>query len=86
MESGARGIPGGHVARIYAARRSEFAYGVNLKWPEKSRLVAEYLTGRYSSVETPVKAVGGERVTVELRSGILDASAPAGGMLYNLRK
>ena len=74
------------VARLYSAVRSDQAYEVNLKWVGANNLAAEYLRTQNSEVVKNVVTVAGEQITVTLRPNISDPSAPAGGMLYNLKK
>lgn len=68
------------------AVRNREAYGVNLRWRANTTLTIEYLEAKQADVATPSASVGGERVDVILKSGILDPTAPAGGMLYNRQK
>jgi hypothetical protein len=74
------------VAFLYAAARSEQAYGVNLKWAGPVDLTIEYLQARQEDLLLPNIAVAGEQVRVSLRSGVNDPKAPPGGMLYNLQR
>ena len=74
------------VAKLYGAVRNENAFGVNLKWEGANNLAAEYLSARSAEVLKESVEVAGEQVTVMLRPGVNDPSAPAGGMLYNLEK
>lgn len=74
------------IARLYDARRNEQAYGANLRWRDARRLDVEYLSARSARQSAAQAAVDGERITVVLRPGVTDASAPAGGMAYNLGK
>ena len=62
------------------------ACGLNLKWLAPDRLVAEYSQVPQATVLAPIANVGGERVRVSLRSGVIDSTAPGGGMLYNLER
>lgn len=73
------------VAFFYGAVRSENAYGVNLKWTTSSNLTLEYLRARQEDLLLAHVAIVGEPVSVILRSGVSDAKAPPGGMLYNLQ-
>jgi hypothetical protein len=77
---------GKSVASLYGAVRNAQAYGVNLRWENDHTLVIECL-----KTETPAEIkksvdVDGRDVQVLLHIGVEDKSAPAGGMLYNLRK
>jgi hypothetical protein len=71
------------VASAYAASRSPCAYGLNLRWRGERKLDVEYLSAQFENTTSPVKVEGSEPVQIELRSGIVDASAPSGGMLWN---
>jgi hypothetical protein len=74
------------VARLYGAVRSDQAYGVNLRWTEASNLELDFLKSKLTpEIRSPVR-FGGREVTVTVRSGVEDPSAPSGGMLYNLKK
>lgn len=72
------------VALLYGAVRNAEAYGVNLRWLNPRGLSIEYLSAKWTQdvVDRPV--VDGESFSLNLRSGVTDASAPPGGMLYNL--
>ena len=74
------------VAWLYGAGRSKNAYGANLKWTDDHELVIEYLDAREERLERASVNVEGRAVKVSLRSGVNDATAPAGGMLYNLER
>jgi hypothetical protein len=74
------------VANLYGAVRNASAYGVNLKWLNDRELVLEYLTAKSETLSQSQVKVAGRQVSVSLRSGVEDHSAPSGGMLYNLRK
>jgi len=74
---------GERVARLYAAVRNESAYGANLRWAGPGDLRIEYLTARIADLEHPAVTVGGRAVRVRLEGGIVDSTAPGGGMLWN---
>ena len=74
-----------HVARLYAAVRSDSAYGVNVRWLKADELRIQYLSADNASLKDSVVAVGSHRVRVSLDSGITDSLAQKGGMLWNLR-
>jgi hypothetical protein len=76
----------GHVAFLYGAVRSERAYGVNLQWEAPDALVVEYLRAQSAELAANSVRVLDRSVAIKLRSGVEDSSAPAGGMLYNLKK
>ncbi len=73
------------VLSLVGATRNDQAYGANLRWQDPSRLRVEYLKARDVKAATPTIHVGDRLVQIELASGILDAGAPPGGMLFNLR-
>ena len=74
------------VASLYGAIRNEQAYGVNLSWADNHVLRIQYL--RAKSVQDVRKTVdlNGQQVEVVLQSGIVDITAPAGGMQFTLQK
>ena len=73
------------VAALYAAGRSDRAYGANLKWQGADTLRIEFLKARKRRYFTHQAQVNGRRVRILLVDGIDDPDAPAGGMLYNLQ-
>jgi len=79
-------FPGEEVAWLYGAFRNEQAYGVNFKWCSDTELCVEYLNARQTELKKPSIYVKGRNIEVTLHSGLADPTAPAGGMLYNLRK
>lgn len=74
-----------HVARLYAAVRSDSAYGVNVRWLSADELRIQYLSADDATIRDSLVAVGSRRVRVALDSGITDSLARSGGMLWNLR-
>lgn len=74
------------VATLYDARRNAEAYGANVRWRDARHLDVEYLNARWARQSAPQATIDGQRITVVLRSGVADPSAPAGGMAYNLGK
>ncbi len=75
-----------HIASLYAARRSQTAYGVNLKWNGVEELTIEYLEASAAEILQEPARIEGEQVQVKLRGGIEDTTAAPGGMLDNVRK
>jgi hypothetical protein len=73
------------AVRLYGAVRNASAYGANMLWASPSELEVQFLSAEVSSVATPTVQVAGSEISVSLRQGVVDAKAPAGGMLYNLR-
>jgi hypothetical protein len=79
-------VDGTRVALLYGAVRNSNAYGVNLRWLSSSDLDIEYLATRRAGLEKPELRVGTRTIHVALKPNVTDATAPAGGMLYNLEK
>jgi hypothetical protein len=74
------------AASLYGALRSREAYGVNLKWSDSSTLLLECFSVKDPpEIKTPVN-LGDRSVAIKLRTGVEDASAPSGGMAYNLKR
>jgi hypothetical protein len=74
------------VVSLYGALRNEQAYGVNLSWPSDGVLRVSYLRAKAVQNVSKNVDVAGQPVEIELQSGVEDASAPSGGMHYNLTK
>src|SRR5438094_1125939 len=73
------------VASLYAAVRSDSAYGVNIRWTGSDELAVEYLSARTAALRDSLVTIGQHAVRITLRPGVADPRAPGGGMLYNLR-
>ena len=73
------------LVQLYGATRSDQAYGVNVRWANASLIKVEYLEAQRVKVLHPTTAILDRTVTVALQPGIIDPSAPPGGMLYNLQ-
>ena len=87
VQIGAKGVHAGKsVARFYGAVRNSQAYGVDLHWQSNDTLSVEYLTSKLPPQVQELADVNGRSVHVVVRSGVEDKSAPAGGMLWNLRQ
>jgi len=87
VQIGAKGVHAGKsVARFYGAVRNSQAYGVDLHWQSNDTLTVEYLTSKLPPQVQELADVNGRSVHVVVRSGVEDKSAPAGGMLWNLRQ
>ena len=71
------------VARLYGAWRSASAYGVSLIWQDSTHLSLDYLRVRDAELQDSVVTVDGHVISVSLRAGITDSTAPSGGMLWN---
>ena len=74
------------VANLYGATRSDRAYGVNVRWVDPRHLVIEYKNAKRSTLIRPTVNVGSETISISLAAGVMDASAPDGGMAYSKRK
>lgn len=74
------------VAYLYAAGRSEHAYGVNLKWQGSETLRIEFLKARRRLYLCHQAQVAGNSIRILLVDGINDPTAPQGGMLDNVGK
>ncbi len=83
---GTKSSKAAEVAMLYEAVRNDQAYGANLKWEERSQLAVEYQHARQVELRRSTVAIGSDTVTIVLRGGVTDSSAPAGGMLYNLER
>lgn len=85
VRHGAEATNGAAAATLHRAIRNDNrAFGVNLRWVGPEILVVEYLSARSAIVRTPKVNMGKKEVSIVLRGGINDPSAPPGGMLYNL--
>jgi hypothetical protein len=71
------------VTVLYGAARNDQAYGVNMRWFDSQHLIVEYKSVERVSMKRSSAKVGNAMVTIDLRPGIVDPTAPAGGMLYN---
>jgi hypothetical protein len=72
------------AATLYGAIRNPQAYGVNMSWPDDHTLRIEYLSAKDQFAQKVIPLHGG--IAIQMRAGILDPKAPAGGMLFNLEK
>lgn len=82
---GAKPASADRVAGLYAAGRSDRAYGANLKWQGVDTLRIEFLKARKRRYFNHQAQVNGRRVRILLVDGMSDPDAPPGGMLYNLQ-
>lgn len=73
------------VVSLVGAIRNDQAYGANFRWQSPTHLRIEYFKARDVNGTAGTVRIGDQTIQVELASGILDASAPPGGMDYNLR-
>jgi hypothetical protein len=84
--AGGSSIWGTNVAGLYAAVRSDSAYGVNLRWPSNDSLRIEFLRAQTVNNFTPSVRIHNQTVFVSLDSGIVDLRASAGSMNYNQQR
>jgi hypothetical protein len=75
----------GEVARLIAATRNDQAWGVNLRWDGSAQLLIEYRDARDAQFLRDNVLVGTDSIRIALKDGVVDRSAPPGGMLYNIR-
>ena len=85
VEAGAQ-VEGPPTATLYAAVRSDSAYGVNLRWEDDRTLALVYLSARHTGSAVRSSSPRGPPIRVIFRDGIEDPEAPAGGMAFNLRR
>lgn len=69
---------------VHGAVRNESAYGINLRWVNANTLLAEYFDAKSAPPVAAAYTIGGRDIRVVPQPGIIDHSAPAGGMYYNL--
>lgn len=74
------------VASLYGAGRNAQAYGLNPRWIQNDTLVVEYLEAQHADWRNGSLAVNGHVITIVMKSGVNDPTAPPGGMLYNLER
>lgn len=71
------------VVVLDGAVRSDSAYGANLRWAGPQELRVEFHSARVHRYR-PIIDVDSRQIGVRLDSGVVDPSAPGGGMLCNL--
>jgi hypothetical protein len=72
---------GPRVASLYGAVRSEHAYGVDLQWQSADSLFACFMRARSAAIEHPAVEFDHRLVHTAFREGVVDSTAPPGGML-----
>jgi hypothetical protein len=74
------------AAELVEATRNAHAYGAMLRWLSPTEVLVEYYAAQSARVvkQDTVPRLG--PVTVTLRAGVQDPTAPAGGMAYNQRR
>ena len=75
----------GEIARLIAATRNEQAWGVNLRWDGPAQLFIEYRDARDTQFLRDRVLVGTDSISIALKDGVVDPSAPPGGMLFNIQ-
>lgn len=74
------------VAYTYGAiRNNKGAYGVIPRWVSEEELHIEFYSSGYDEIFSPYQRLFANPVRVEMKLNINDLSAPAGGMLRNLK-
>lgn len=73
-----RGVPA--LAELHGATRNASAYGIDLRWQGPDTVQADYLRARLVIAQQATTDVAGRRIALQLRSGIANPAAPAGGM------
>ena len=86
VRSGGRAAGAGEVAWLDVPVRNRRAYGASLRWDGPALLRIEYWDAHQAERRRALAVVGQETVTIVLQAGVFDSAAPAGGMLYNLRR
>jgi hypothetical protein len=76
---------GVRVASAYGAVRSDQAYGMMLVWVDANTLEIQYWQARWATVERPMISIDGTTISIRMKAGVRDESAPAGGMFYNIQ-
>lgn len=79
-------VSGNPVAVLVGATRNAEAYGANLAWSAARRLEVRFLDARSTRRDDDALATLGHGVELALMPGVADATAPAGGMRYNLER
>jgi hypothetical protein len=72
------------VVNLYGATRNAQAYGINARWANNSLVKVEYLKAQRTTTAQHAIVVDGRHIQIQLHPGVVDSSAPSGGMLYNL--
>lgn len=70
---------------VYGAIRNDQVYGVNVHWADSHRLIVACMRAERVAMKRSSAVVGNVTVAVDLKPGIVDSTAPAGGMRYNQR-
>lgn len=76
-------LPRVRIVHAYGATRNASAYGMNLKWLDSTTLQVSYLEAKNVELIGATVRFGTELISVHLKAGESDPSAPPGGMLYN---
>ena len=69
----------------YGTSRSKSAYGMNLSWVSDNELLVSYHKTRELNTRDEPLTLDGRTFKVTVRGGVLDETAPPGGMLWNLQ-
>ncbi|MFT3959833.1 hypothetical protein [Propionivibrio sp.] len=76
---------GSPAVSMYGARRNQDAYGANLTWTSADSVAVEFLSAQFTKINSQTRSIGTQAIRISVREGIIDNSAPTGGMLYNLK-
>jgi hypothetical protein len=57
---------------------------MNLVWIDESTLQVQYWKAHWVTMERPSVSIDGVTITTRMKADVLDKTAPAGGMLYNI--
>ncbi len=74
------------AAYVYGGVRNDSASGVNVRWTGPRALAVEYLHAGVTVVHPRISPLWSSPIDVALDSGVVDPTAPAGGMEYNLHR
>jgi hypothetical protein len=80
------GAHGVRVASFYGATRNANAYGVTMRWRSAQMLELDYFKAEGAPIFRHSVSMGDRNLDIAVVSGVVDSSAPAGGMLWNLKK
>jgi hypothetical protein len=77
---------GAALAYLYGAVRNRSAYGANLRWEAKDTLAVEYFDAQNATLPNERVTVNGHEISIIMKAGVNDPTAPPGGVLYNLQR
>jgi hypothetical protein len=59
---------------------------MNLVWIDESTLEVQYWKAHWVTMDHPSVSIDGATVTTRMKADVRDESAPAGGMLFSIRR